>query len=379
MGVSLYSKGENRIMKEETVSSGQIACLFLSFMLGSAVINIPQPMTQSAYNGAWLSVILANGYGMILLAFIFYLYRKNPDMTLIDYYQKYLGKWIALCLSIPMILLLFLIISYIVIDIGGFFTSAMMRETPDYVFHFLILLVAALTARAGIEVMARMFVILLIYVIFFTIIVFVLTLPYYQVGNLLPVFPEGIKPVIHGTYITLGFPYGELVFFSFLLPFVRNGKDKPLKKYMFLALLIHGSFLILSILCTIMALGPLAGTFKFSVFQLARLINIREIITRIESFIGIALVVGSYMKTTIMLFILKETLSRVLGLKDKQMIIFPVTFISLLLTLTMFNNEFEFIEAVFVCLPLVILIVVVLPLLFITVVAFFKGKIRRKG
>jgi spore germination protein KB len=199
------------------------------------------------------------------------------------------------------------------------------------------------------------------------------------VGNLLPVFPEGIKPVIHGTYITLGFPYGELVFFSFLLPFVRNGKDKPLKKYMFLALLIHGSFLILSILCTIMALGPLAGTFKFSVFQLARLINIREIITRIESFIGIALVVGSYMKTTIMLFILKETLSRVLGLKDKQMIIFPVTFISLLLTLTMFNNEFEFIEAVFVCLPLVILIVVVLPLLFITVVAFFKGKIRRKG
>jgi spore germination protein KB len=250
----------------------------------------------------------------------------------------------------------------------------MMRATPPYVFHSLILLVAAMTARAGIEVMARMFVLLLCYLIFFTLIVLVLAMPHYQVGNLLPVFPEGLKPVIHGTYMILGFPYGEVVLFSLILPFVRKEKDNPLKKYMFLSLLIHGFLLCISILCTIMALGPLAGSFKFSLFQLARLINIREIITRIESFTGIALIVGSYMKTTIMLFILKETLSRVLKLKDERIMIFPVTVISLLLTLTMFKTEIEFVESVFVVLPLVITIVLVLPLLFITFVTFFRGK-----
>ncbi|MDQ1005280.1 spore germination protein KB [Neobacillus niacini] len=365
--------------KEETVSSGQMACLFLSFTLGSAVINIPQPLTQSGNSGAWLSVIIANGFGMFLLACILYLYRKNPDFTFIDYSRKILGKWITLCISIPILLLLFLILSYIVIDIGGFFTSAMLRETPPYVFHVLILLVAAMTARAGMEVMARMFVLLLCYLIIFSLMVIVLNLPNYHLGYLLPVFPAGMKPVIHSTYMVLGFPYGEIVFFSLLLPFIQKEKNNSIKKYMFLALLIQGFLLILSILCTIMALGSLSGTFKFSLFQLARLVNIREIITRIESFIGIALIVGSYMKTSIMLFILKETLSRVLGLKDERIIIFPVMFISLLLTLTMFKSEIEFFEAVFVVLPLIMIIVAVLPLLLITIIVLFTGKkIERK-
>lgn len=360
--------------KKETIGSGQMAVLFFSFMLGSSIVNIPQPLVQAAQNGAWLSIIIANGFGLLLLTCVFYLYRKNPNLTLIDYSRKLLGKWITLCISIPIVILFFLVLSYIVIDIGGFFTTAMMRETPSYVIHALILLVAALTARAGIEIMARMFVVLLCYVLIFSFAVMVLALPYYQVGNLLPIFPEGMKPIIHGAYMNFGFPYGELVIFSFLLPFVHNEKDNSFKKNMFLVLLIHGFLLILSVLCTVMALGPLAGTFKFSLFQLARLINIREIITRIESFTGIALIVGSYMKTTIMLFILKETLSRVLKLKDERIIIFPVTLISLLLTLTMFKTEVEFAEAVFMLEPLFLAIVAVLPLFFITIVTLFKGK-----
>ncbi|RBW70042.1 GerAB/ArcD/ProY family transporter [Bacillus taeanensis] len=360
--------------KDETISSGQMTCLFLSFMLGSAIVNIPHPLVEAANNGAWLSIVIANGFAMLLLICILYLYRKNPNFTLIDYSQKIFGKWITLCLFIPILLVLFLDLSYIVIDIGGFFTNTMMRETPVYIFHVLILLVAALTVRAGMEVMARMFVLLLCYVLLFSIVVLVLVLPYYEVGNLLPIFPEGMKPVLHGAYRVFGFPYSELVLFSFLLPFVRKEKDNSLKKYMFSALLIHGLLLILSILCTIMALGPIAGTFKFSVFQLARLINIREIVTRIESFIGIALIVGSFMKTTIMLFILKEALSKVLKLEDKRIIIFPVTFISLLLTLTMFKTEIEFSEAVFVAFPLVMAVFVVLPLFIITLIAGFKGK-----
>ncbi|MGM0874769.1 MAG: GerAB/ArcD/ProY family transporter [Bacillota bacterium] len=364
--------------KDETINSGQMAVIFLSFMLGSSIINIPQPLTQSAQNGAWLSILIANGFGMLLLSCILYLYRKNPNYNLIDYSRKILGKWITLFFSIPLVLMPLLQLSYIIIDIGGFFTNAMMRETPSYIFHVLILLVAALTARSGIEVIARMFVLLLCYLIFFSVIVIILVLPYYHVDNLLPIIPDGIKPVIHGAYMTIGFPYGEIVTFSFLLPLIHKEKEKKkdnsLKIYMFSALLLHGFLLMVSILCTIMALGPLAGTVKFSLFELARLINIKEIITRIESLIGIALIVGSYMKTTIMLFILKETLSQVLKLKDKRIIIFPVTFISLLLTLTMFKNEIEFGDAVFVVMPLIIFTVHVIPLLLMTIVTFFKDK-----
>ncbi|MBD1379390.1 GerAB/ArcD/ProY family transporter [Metabacillus arenae] len=360
--------------KEETVSSGQMACLFLSFMLGSSLINMPQPLADAAGNGAWLSVIIGNGYGIFLLACVYYLYRKNPDLTFIDYSRKMLGKWVTLCISIPIILLLLLMLSNIVVDIGGFLTNAMMRETPPYVFHSLILLVSAMTARSGIEVMTRMFVMLLIYMVLFSVTVLILSIPFYQVGNLLPVFPDGMKPVIHGSYLVLGFPYSELVLFSLILPFVRKEKNNSLKKYMFLVLLIQGFMFVISVVCSIMALGPLASTFKFSVFQLARLINIREIITRIESFIGIALIVGSYMKASITLFILKETLSRVFKLHDERIIIFPVSFVALLLSLTMYKSEIEHAEIVLVVWPLFITIVAVLPLIFITLITLLKGK-----
>ena len=360
--------------KDETISSGQMAVIFLSFMFGSAIFNIPQPLVQAAQNGAWVSILLSNGFGMFLLACILYLYAKNPNDNLLDYSRKVLGKWLTLLLSIPIILLPLFQLSLIVIDIGGFFTNAMMRETPSYVFHSLILLVAAMSARAGIEVIARMFVLLFCYLTFFSVIVLILAFPFYQVGNLVPILPEGIKPVIHGTYMAIGFPYGEVITFSFLLPFVHKEKRNLLKINMFSALFFHGFLLTVSIICTIMALGPLAGTVKYSLFELARLINIKEIVTRIESLIGIALIVGSYMKATIMLFILKETFSKVLKLKDRRIIIFPITLISLLLTLTMFQNEIEIGEAVFTVLPLLIFIILVIPLLFITIATLVKGK-----
>ncbi|MGP4038442.1 GerAB/ArcD/ProY family transporter [Gracilibacillus sp. D59] len=359
--------------KTEPITSGQMASLFFAFLLGSAIINIPQPLIEAAKNGAWISVILANGGGMVLLTCIFYLYHEHPNLNFIDLFQFKYGKWLMIIISVPIILQLFIMLSYIIIDIGSFFTTSMMRQTPSYIFHFFILFVSALTVRSGIEVMARMFVLLLSYLIFFSIIVIILTIPFFHVEFLLPVLPDGIKPVLHGVYQNFGFPYVELILFSLLLPFVRKNDGKSLQKKMFSVLIIHGFLLILAVVCIIMAFGPLAGTLKYSLFQLARLINIREIITRIESFIGIALVVGSYMKATISLCILKELLGSVFQLKDKDILIFPITLISLLLSLTMFTNGLEFTEAVHVVYPLYTTVIVVLPLLFITIMTLIKG------
>ncbi len=358
--------------KKEPITSGQMACLFFAFLLGSAIINIPQPLIEAAKNGAWISVILANGCGMGLTTCIFYLYHNNPTLNFIGHIQQKFGRWLMLLFSIPIVLQLFLMLSYIIIDIGDFFTTSMMKQTPSYMFHFFILLVSALTVRTGFEVMARMFVLLLSYLLFFSITVIILTIPFFQVDFLLPVLPDGIKPVLHGAYRNLAFPYVEIILFSLLLPFVHKSERKSLQIKMFSVVIIHGLLLILAVVCIIMAFGPLAGTLKYSLFQLARLINIREIFTRVESFIGIALVVGSYMKATITLFILKELFGSVFQLENKDILIFPITLVSLLLSLTLFTNELEFTEAVQVVYPLYTTVIAVIPLLFITVVTLIK-------
>jgi spore germination protein KB len=358
----------------ESISSWQLACLFLAFLTGSAIINIPAPMVEVAQNAAWLSLIFATGLGMILLLCALYIYQSSGE-SFLGYSKQALGKWFTLCISIPIIMLLILIIAFIIIDIGGFFSNALMRETPTYVFHTLILLLAAMTARSGIEPMARMFVWLLFAMVCFSIGILFLAIPFYHVEHLFPIMPDGIMPFLHGIYRAFSFPYAELILFSLLLPFISKKDKQPLKKIMLITLCIHGTLILIPIVASIMAYGPIAGTVKYSVFNIARLINIRDAIERIESVIGLALIVGSYMKASIMLFLLKELLSDVLNLENNRIIIFPISFLILLLSLTMFDHETEFAEAVFVTWPLFINTVVVLPFLFITLVAVFKKKL----
>ncbi|MGO4269418.1 endospore germination permease, partial [Paenibacillus sp. TAF58] len=324
-----------------------------------------------------ISLWMANGLGMLLLSCILYLYRKYPEMTLIQYSRQAIGRVLTVIIAIPFFVMAVVMLADIVVDIGGFFKSTMMRETPTYVFHLIILFIAALTVRSGIEVMARMFTLLLITIFIFSAIVMLLSIPAYRVELLMPLFPKGFKPVLHGAYITYGFPYAELVLFSMILPFVRKDQE-PLGKFMFVSLLISGLSLTLVIVCTIMALGPMAGNIKFSLFTLARLIELAEIIERVESIIGMTLIAGSYMKATIALFVINLGLSQLFHLQDDKILIFPIAFCTGMLSLSMFRNELEFMGHVGTVWPLFITVTGVVPILLLTIVTAFKSR-RKKA
>lgn len=364
--------------KRITVSSRQMATLFLSFLTGSAIVNIPAPLTGAAKNAAWISLWIANGLGMLLLFCVLYLHRKYPDLTLIQYSRQAIGRLLTVIITVPFFLMVFIMLADIVGDIGGFFKSTMMRETPTYVFHLFVLFTAAMTVRSGIEVMARMFTLLVIMIFLFSAAVMLLMIPGYHVEQLMPLFPDGFKPVLHGTYIAWGFPYAELILFSMVLPFVRKDQE-PLGKFMFVVLLISGISLTLVIVCTIMAIGPLAGNVKFSLFTLARMIQLAEVIERIESVIGLALIAGSYMKATIVLFAINLGLSQLFRLQDERILIFPITFLALLLSLTMFRNELEFIEHVGTVWPLFVTVTGVVPILVLTIVTTFKSRRKQES
>lgn len=359
--------------KRITVSSRQMATLFLTFLTGSAIVNIPAPLTGAAKNAAWISLWMANGCGMLLLFCVLYLHRKYPDLTLIQYSQQAIGRLLTVIIAVPFFLMATMMLALIVGDIGGFFKSTMMRETPTYVFHFFILFTAAMTVRSGIEVMARMFSLLLVMIFLFSAAVLLLTIPSYHVEFLKPLFPDGFKPVLHATYIAWGFPYAELILFTMVLPFVRKDQE-PLGKFMFLALLISGISLTLVIVCTIMALGSTAGNIKFSLFTIARLIELVEVIERVESVIGLALIAGSYMKATIVLFAINLGLSQLFRLSDERILIFPIAFLVMLLSLTMFRNELEVMEHVGIVWPLFITVAGVIPILVLTIVTAFKSR-----
>lgn len=358
---------------KEQISSSQMSVIFFSFMTGSSIVNIPGPLIGYAKNGAWISLLLSLSIGLFLLTCLLYLYRKFPDLTFIDYSRTLVGNWVTAILAVPFISFQFHMASGIVLDIGLFMTSSMMRQTPLYLFLLAVFIVIALTVRSGIETIARMLFVPMAAVLCFILLILVLSWNNYETGHLLPIMPDGVKPILHGTYFSYGFPYVELFLMAMLLPYVRQEDKANVKKGMFIALFVNGFLLLAVTISTILVFGPMAGERKYSMFEVARIIDLLEVIQRIESLIGISLIMTAYMKATITLFILNITFTRLFKLRDDRILVFPLSLTCFLFALHQIDKgAATWIYAVSVLHPLMATFSYLVPLLVVTVAAAFR-------
>lgn len=330
---------------KEMISPLQAGLLLLSFLTSSSIVFIPNPVIQAAHNGAWLSLMISGLGGMAMLAAVLYLHKQHPSESFAVYVRSMFGSVVAALVLVPVLLSLLMMIANITQGLGLFMTSSLMVETPVYIFHIFTLVVAALTVQAGIEVMARMFG-LLIFVVYVTVIfVLLFAIPDYDPGALLPQFNEGWTPIVYGAYLTYGWPYSETFLFTAIFCFVRAKEGRSWAKSLYGIMAFHIIAFSLVIVCTIMTFGKAAGERKFSLFEVARIIEIPGIFERIESIVGITLIAGSYMKISISLFVLNLFCSQLLRLKDGRLLIYPLTLAILWLSVTMFPTEAEAFES----------------------------------
>jgi spore germination protein KB len=357
---------------KQTINVGQLAILFVSYMIGSSIVYIPNPLIHFAGNMAWLSLLASTVLGILLLSLALYLFRCYPDVPYPEYLNQVYGRWISSVFVLLLMLMLYLMLSYIVLGIGNFFVNTMMVETPMYVFNGLTIIAAAYTVHAGIEVMGRMFFLLTSSMLAFVLLIDCMAAPIARIETLLPLFADGMKPVLHGIYFSFGFPFAELFLFSAIFPFVRTESRPSVGKWMYIMTAVSGFFLLTVVLVSIMTLGPLAGDRKFSLYAVARLIQIGQFISGIEAIVGIAMITGSFMKATIVLFILNQVTSKFFKLQDDKIVLPAIAFVAFLLSVTMFKEESEFSYSVNDVWPLITLTVGIGPLILAAVITFMK-------
>jgi spore germination protein KB len=360
-------------MQAGKIGYWQMAVLFQVYLTGSALINIQGPLLAAAQNAAWIAMLLANLVGFVILYLILSLHNLFPQECYVNQVRLSLGNVLTYFFMLPLILVILYITSNIVYGMGQYFTTSMMRETPLFIFHLLILITAALSAKAGIEVMARMFHLLMYILLFIVVIMLLLPFNIYELSNLLPIAPLGMKPIIHGAYVGFGFPYMDILFFAMILYLVQQKQGETINKWLYLGLFINGIILTLTIVCSIMGLGPLVYLKKFPLHVLSQLISIGEFFERIEAVFGIALIVGSYMKISLLLFILDQAVSTLFKVKSSHFI-YIISFIVLFLSLTMYKNEIELGESGSIMQTAITFIFGFLPLLLVFIVAKFKNR-----
>lgn len=369
---------EGRSIDKQTVSHIQMGVLFFVFMTGSSIINVPGPLIGKASNGAWLSLLLSGGLGFLLLSCMLYLYRRFPGMTFVEYSRKLIGTTLTVIISVGILNFLLHMQAAIVLDVSLFMVSSMLRETPLYVFSLLVFSISAATACAGIEVMARMFTLILILTSLSILAVLLVAIPDYDPSRLLPIFPLGIKPVLHGAFFTFGFPYVEAFLFVMLLPFVNKSSEAKLPKTMLITLGLNIFVLCVSTVCSIMVFGAYAGERSYVLFAVARVVEFQEIIQRMESIIGMSLILGSYMKTTITLYVTSLYLSQLCRFEGNRKLIMPLALLGFLVGLVSYDSAAEWGMLISAIVPVWAYVAFVMPLLLLTAVALFKKEKKPK-
>ncbi|MBK5497336.1 GerAB/ArcD/ProY family transporter [Peribacillus sp. TH14] len=326
------------MLEKGKIGSRQLTILVILYTVGDSILVIPSIVASEAKQNGWVSGIFSVAIAPLLVVFLYDALRKcYPDLTLVEYSQKILGKWLGIAISLLFISYFFITTATYLREIGDFMTSQIMPETPIQVIMFLFMSIVLMSARLGLEPLARSAEILFPFVVILLSSLMILLLPEIKFQNLQPVWEGGVKPVIRGSIPFIVFPFIEPVAVLMILPFVSQ-KDR-IRKSLFVGQLLAGSVLIIITMLAILVLGvDLTAKEIYPSYKLAQKINITNFLTRLEAILAIIWFITIFIRFSLFFYVTVLGLAQTLKLQDYRPLVFPFGMILIVFTLIMAPN-----------------------------------------
>ena len=319
------------------INGMQLMFLTSGFVQGSVLLtSFTVSLTK---HDTWIVVLS----GLLLISPFILSYcllsKRFKGMNLIQINDIVFGKFFGKIISLYYIFFIMLTMSFNVRDLGDFYTTFLMTDTPLIFFIAVFVLVCAYTVWKGIEVLgsvSHMFVFVSCLIAVGT---FLLLIKDMNFSNFLPVFDIPFMSFVQGTHIISSIPFGELVIF---LVINANLKDTShITKNIFYGLII-GAAVILTV--TVRNTSVLGNTEEILIspsFQSARLIDIGKIFTRMDLLVGVGLTLMFFLKCSLFYYVTVVSVAQILGLRSYMPLILPIGAIEVILSLTVFKSSLD--------------------------------------
>lgn len=354
------------------ISSSQLTVLIIGLLEASTltVTYIGIITKQSTW------IVFVAGFIVMFIMLLVYteLNKKFPYRNLIEINDEIYGRYLGKMLSILYIYYFWVIISTNLRYVGDFFSTYLFPETDIRVFIVVITLVCAYTIKNGLEVIARLSVILMSMILVVSLFLTVLVTPYFKISNFLPVIEIGLKQFIEGTNIMVSIPLGEIIAFTMIFPYVN--KQIQVRKAAFIGYIIGGVFFLIFIVRNTAVLGNLGSIHILPSYQVAKLINIEEVITRAEILVAITLLFIIFLKINIFYYATVLSIAQTFKLHSYNPLIVPVGIISSIFAVTMYSSSLEESYRAPIYSVFVIPFIILFPLISLVVV-WIKGLIKQ--
>ncbi|MEK3800592.1 GerAB/ArcD/ProY family transporter [Peribacillus sp. FSL H8-0477] len=361
-------------MEKAKISAYQLFILIVLFELGSALLV---PLAIAANQDAWLAILIGMVGGFCLYLVYHGLYSYYPDLPPTEYIQKILGSFLGKILSFIYILYFIYLSARVLRDFGEMLITSFYWETPLFILNTLMVLLVIYTIRKGIEVLARTSELLFVLIILLGIsaLFLIVVSGIIQISNLEPVLEEGIKPVIKTTFTqTLYFPFGEVVIFSMILPYLN--RPEKAKRIGLFAIGFSGLILasVMAINVSVLGVNNITRS-PFPLLSTIQTIEVAGFLERLDVYFILLSVIGVFFKMCVFFYASVVGTASLFKVKDSARLAFPLGLAILILSITIASNFSEHVKeglhliTLYLHLPFQVIIPILLLL-----IAFIKNK-----
>jgi len=335
------------LLEDGKIDGRQAVYLNITYVIATGLLGVSAIAAGNAKNDAWISSLLATFLSMGIAWLVVKLGSIFPGKTLITYQEDILGKWLGKATSFLYIAFFIHICAIMVREYGDFLMEAFFQHTPLIAFNIVVIAMAAFTVRQGLEVLARVNQIFLPLIVLSVLIIIALALPELNYKRLLPLLDTGPVEIFKGSLAPLAW-HGEIIAMGMIIPFLI--KPSEANKIAFKSLLVVGLIFIISIAGSLAAFGPLVGSMSYPFLNTTRIINVGNVIERVEPLVMVIWLAGGFVKITFFYYISVLGAAQWLKLKDFRPLVLPVGLI--LVSLSMAVGEkaldiFHFIAHIF--------------------------------
>jgi spore germination protein KB len=367
--------GEEIMENKIQISVRQFAVLVILYTIGTTILVIPSGLAADAKQDAWIASLLGVGLNLLVVCLYNRVGSCFPDMTLVQYNEKLLGKWLGKLLSFIFISFCFIGAATVLFYMGNFVNTQVMPETPIQAINIIFAIVVVMGVRLGLETLVRAAEIFFPWVIFLFFILVICLLPDIQVQKLQPMFTVGVKPLIKAALSVAGTASFPFIVLFMVFPVHVNHLRKTKKAYLSATLIGGACYVMITFLCISVLGAKMTERHMFPSYALAKQINIGNFFERVEILIAGIWFLTVYFKITFYFYGFVVGLAQILNIEDYRPLVIPLGMILVVYSLVVYPNVVymaEFDTKVYI--PYALTICILYPIFLLGVTAFRNRK-----
>ena len=222
--------------KKNLLEENEATALLVGFIIGTAILSLPNAVVQDAKQDGWIAVIIGGLHPLYIALLAIYYAKKHPNQDILVLSNIYLGRIFGTICNILFMVEFGIFTIEGIISVSNIFrVYATPFLTPIKIFIPTILLAIYLSDK-GIKVLGKINKICLYLTVILTLVLLV-SLKNGSYLNLFPIFGTGVKNIFSGS-IESALAYGGMESIFLFYPFLKEKGKGKVKKITLKALFI---------------------------------------------------------------------------------------------------------------------------------------------